>query len=58
MLYNLELKRLGAFDDVNCAIFLYGLDEDRNDPVRDEALANILEVMARRQRWGLSLIHI
>jgi hypothetical protein len=55
VLYNLELKRLGAFDDVNCAIFLYGLDEDRNDPVRDEALANILEVMARRQRWGEAL---
>ncbi len=52
VLYSLERKRLGAFDDVNCAIFLYGLDEKRNDPIRDEALATILEVMARRQRWG------
>ncbi len=52
VLFNLERKRLGAFDDVNCAIFLYGLDEKRNDPVREEALAGILEVMARRQRWG------
>jgi hypothetical protein len=52
VLFNLERKRLGAFDDVNCAIFLYGLDEKRNDPIRDEALAGILEVMARRQRWG------
>lgn len=52
VLFNLERKRLGSFDDVNCAIFLYGLDEKRNDPIRDEALAGILEVMARRQRWG------
>jgi hypothetical protein len=26
VLYDLELKRVGAYDDVNCAIFLYGLD--------------------------------
>jgi hypothetical protein len=52
VLYNLELKRLGSFDDVNCAIFLYGRDEARNDERRDEALANIIEVLARRQRWG------
>jgi hypothetical protein len=55
VLYNLELKRLGAFDDVNCAIFLYGRDEARSDARRDEALANILEVLARRQRWGEAL---
>jgi hypothetical protein len=55
VLYNLELKRLGAFDDVDCAIFLYGRNEGRNDPKRDEALANILEVLARRQRWGEAL---
>jgi hypothetical protein len=51
VLYNLELKRLGAFDPVNCAIFLYGLDESRNDPIRDEALASIIEVLSRQQRW-------
>jgi hypothetical protein len=55
VLYNLELKRIGAFDDVNCAIFLYGRDETRNDAKRDEALANILEVLARRQRWNEAL---
>jgi hypothetical protein len=52
ILYNLELKQLGSFDDVNCAIFLYGLDENRSDAHRDEALERILEVLARRQRWG------
>ena len=55
VLYNLELKQLGSFDDVNCAIFLYGLNENRSDPQRDEALERILEVMARRQRWGEAL---
>jgi len=55
VLYNLEVKRLGAFDDVNCAIFLYGRDETRTDARRDEALADILEVLARRQRWQEAL---
>ncbi|HZZ18401.1 MAG TPA: hypothetical protein VFE25_03480 [Opitutaceae bacterium] len=55
LLYNLELKRLGAFDDVNCAIFLYGRDPSRNDARRDEALSNIVEVLARRQRWEEAL---
>ena len=55
LLYNLELKRLGGYDDVNCAIFLYGMDPDRNDSIREEALSRILEVLARRQRWGEAL---
>jgi len=55
VLYNLEIKQLGAFDDVNCAIFLYGRDEGRSDAIRNDALADILEVLARRQRWGEAL---
>ena len=55
VLYNLELKQLGSFDDVNCAIFLYGRDESRSDAMRNEALADIIEVLARRQRWGEAL---
>ena len=55
VLYNIELKRLGAYDDVNCAIFLYGRNEARSDSRRDEALADILEVLARRQRWEEAL---
>jgi hypothetical protein len=55
VLYNLELKRLGAYDDVNCAIFLYGLDPNRNDAIRDATLEDIVEVLARRQRWGEAL---
>jgi hypothetical protein len=55
VLYDLELKQLGSFDDVNCAIFLYGRNEARSDARRDEALANIIEVLARRQRWSEAL---
>jgi hypothetical protein len=55
VLYNLEIKQLASFDDVNCAIFLYGRDAARDDALREEALASILEVMARRQRWGEAL---
>jgi hypothetical protein len=55
VLYDLELKRLGAYDDVNCAIFLYGLDPNRNDAIRDGTLEDIVEVLARRQRWGEAL---
>jgi hypothetical protein len=55
VLYNLELKRIGAYDDVNCAIFLYGLKEGRNDAIRDATLEDIVEVLARRQRWGEAL---
>jgi len=52
VLYRLEQKRLGALDSVNCQIFLYGLDENRDDPQRNAALESILEVLARQQRWG------
>jgi hypothetical protein len=55
VLYNLEVKQRAAFDDVNCAIFLYGMDESRSDATRDAALASILEVLSRRQRWGEAL---
>jgi hypothetical protein len=52
VLYRLEQKRLGALDSVNCQIFLYGLDERRDDAGRNAALESILEVLARQQRWG------
>ncbi len=52
----LEVKRLGAFDAVNCAIFLYNVDESRWDDVRLAAFARIIEVLARQQRWSEALI--
>lgn len=55
VLFNLETKQLGAFEDVNCAIFLYSLDLKRSDAAKDMARSEILEVLARRQRWGEAL---
>jgi hypothetical protein len=52
----LEVKRLGAFDPVNCAIFLYDIDESRWDPVRLAAFSRIIEVLARQKRWSEALI--
>lgn len=52
----LEVKRLGAFDPVYCAIFLYNLDENRWDPTRLAAFSKIIEVLSRQQRWNEALI--
>ena len=51
----LEVKRLAAFDAVNCAIFLYNTDEMRWDEVRLAAFARIIEVMSRQKRWAEAL---
>jgi hypothetical protein len=55
VLPRLEVKRLAAFDAVNCAIFLYNLDETRWDAQRTAALESILEVLSRQQRWNEAL---
>jgi len=55
VLYNLEEKQLGAFEDVNCAIFLFSRDTTRSDAIRDRARLEIVEVLAHRQRWAEAL---
>lgn len=55
VLPRLEEKKLGAFDAVNCAIFLYNLDENRLDAERMAALESIIEVLCRQQRWNEAL---
>jgi hypothetical protein len=57
VLPRLELKRLSAFDAVNCAILLYNLDETRWDAARLDALASILEVLARQKRFSEALAY-
>ncbi|MFA5058274.1 MAG: hypothetical protein WC485_09190, partial [Opitutaceae bacterium] len=52
----LEVKRLAAYDAVNCAIFLYNTDEQRWDDVRLAAFARIIEVLSRQKRWSEALI--
>jgi hypothetical protein len=55
VLPRLEEKRLASFDAVNCAIFLYNLDEQRWDQTRLDAQQSILEVLARQKRWSEAL---
>jgi hypothetical protein len=55
VLFNLETKQLGAFEDINCAIFLFSLDTKRSDEVRDRARLDIVEALAHRQRWEEAL---
>ncbi len=55
VLPRLEQKRIAAYDAVNCAIFLYNLEPQRWDQRRDEALASIVEVLSRQQRWSEAL---
>ncbi len=55
VLPRLEEKRIAAYDAVNCAIFLYNRDEARWDDARRAALASILEVLSRQQRWNEAL---
>jgi hypothetical protein len=55
VLYNLETKQLGAFEDINCAIFLFSLDTKRSDAVRDRARLEIVEALSHRQRWEEAL---
>lgn len=55
VLPRLEEKKVAAYDPVNCAIFLYNLDEKRNDPVRTAAMQSIIEVLCRQKRWNEAL---
>lgn len=52
VLSRLEIKRVAAYDAVNCAIFLYERDTTRTDPVHTAAFEDIIEVMSRQERWG------
>lgn len=55
VLPRLEEKRVAAYDAVNCAIFLYNVDEVRWDAPRLAAQDAILEVLARQKRWSEAL---
>jgi len=55
VLPRLEEKRLASYDAVNCAIFLYNLDEKRWDAARLDAQESIIEVLARQKRWSEAL---
>jgi hypothetical protein len=52
VLPRLEEKRTYAVDDASCAVFLYNRDPMRFDETRRRAMEAIVEVLARRARWG------
>ena len=55
VLPRVEVKRLAAFDAVNCAILLYNLDRNRWDEARLRAFDSIQEVLVRQQRFREAL---
>ncbi len=56
VLSNIAEKQRGAFDAINCAIYLYNLDETRWDETRLATMESIVEVLARQKRWNEALI--
>ena len=57
VLPRLEEKKVGAFDAINCAIFLYNLENNKDEPARQELLAQIITTLCRQQRWGEALAY-
>ncbi|HEX2100608.1 MAG TPA: hypothetical protein VHF69_08100, partial [Candidatus Synoicihabitans sp.] len=55
VLPRLEVKRLAAFDAVNCSVLLYNLDRERWDERRAAAFHRIQEVLVRQRRYREAL---
>lgn len=55
VLPRLEEKKTAAFDAVYCAIFLYNLDQKRQDAERTAAMESIVEILCRQNRWNEAL---
>lgn len=55
VLPRLEEKKVGAFDAVNNAIFLYELAGNQDDVGRRELLKEIITTLCRQKRWGEAL---
>lgn len=55
VLPRLEEKKVAAFDAVNCAIFLYGLDANTDAAGRELLLQSIIETLCRQIRWSEAL---
>lgn len=55
VLPRLEEKKVGAFDAVNCAIFLYGLEGNRDAAGKKQLLEAIISTLCRQIRWSEAL---
>lgn len=55
VLPRLEEKKVAAFDAVNCAIFLYGLETNTDAAGKKLLLQSIVETLCRQIRWSEAL---
>jgi hypothetical protein len=55
VLPRLEEKKVAAFDAVNCAIFLYGLETNTDEAGKKILLQTIVETLCRQIRWSEAL---
>jgi hypothetical protein len=55
VLPRLEEKKVAAFDAVNCAIFLYGLENNTDEAGKKALLQSIVETLCRQIRWSEAL---
>ncbi len=55
VLPRLEEKKVASFDAINCAIFLYNLDDNPPSPGREALLESIIRTLCRQIRWGEAL---
>lgn len=55
VLPRIEEKKVAAFDAVNCAIFLYGLETNTDATGRKVLLQTIVETLCRQIRWSEAL---
>lgn len=55
VLPRLEEKKVAAFDAVNCAIFLYGLETNTDASGKQLLLQSIIETLCRQIRWTEAL---
>lgn len=55
VLPRLEEKKVAAFDAVNCAIFLYGLETNTDNDGKKALLQTIIETLCRQIRWSEAL---
>lgn len=55
VLPRLEEKKVASFDAINCAIFLYGLENNQDAAGKKQLLAAIIQTLCRQIRWGEAL---
>lgn len=55
VLPRLEEKKVASFDAINCAIFLYYLESNRDESAKRDLLAAIIQTLCRQIRWGEAL---